>query len=76
MVGCKEIADNLSNYISGEVSEELRQSMERHLRLCTRCFVLQDSLRKVVIISGDERTFEVPQGYPQRLYRFLDQHLP
>lgn len=75
MVGCKEIADNLSTYLDGETNEELRKVMERHLRLCTRCFVLHDSLRKVLIISGDERTFEVPQGYSERLHLFLDQHL-
>ena len=30
---------------------------------------------KVVVIVADERTFEVPVGYSERLHAFIDQHL-
>jgi hypothetical protein len=75
MVSCKKLADNLSLYIADEVSMELRLEIERHLSYCRRCEVLLDSVRKVLIISGDERTFEIPAGYEERLHSFLDQHL-
>jgi hypothetical protein len=43
--------------------------------MCRRCAVLHDSLRKVLVIVADERAFEIPLGYSQRLHAFLDRHL-
>lgn len=75
MVSCKKVAESLSGYIDGDVSAELCAEIEHHLRYCRRCSVLLDSVRKVLIISGDDRTFELPIGYEERLHVFLDQHL-
>jgi hypothetical protein len=36
---------------------------------------LLDSVRKVLVISGDEQTFELPIGYEERLHSFLDRHI-
>ena len=33
--------------------------IEHHLAHCVRCSVLLDSTRKMLLISGNERTFEV-----------------
>lgn len=75
MVSCHEVLENLSSFIDQEVDQRLRAEIEAHLRMCHRCTVLHDSLRKVIIIAADERTFEVPAGYSERLHAFLDQHL-
>lgn len=75
MVSCKKLAATLSRYMDDEVSMELRLEITRHLSYCRRCEVLLDSVRKVLIISGDDRIFEVPAGYEERLHSFLDQHL-
>lgn len=75
MVSCRKVAQELSNLISGELDPELREEIEHHLRQCRRCSVLFDSVRKVLVIMGDERTYEVPSGYSERLHRFLDESL-
>ncbi|MGC8759702.1 MAG: zf-HC2 domain-containing protein [Bryobacteraceae bacterium] len=75
MVTCRQVAAELSNLISEEVDPRLRREIENHLRHCRRCSVLLDSVRKVLIITGDERTFELPPGFSERLHRFLDQAL-
>lgn len=75
MVSCHEVLENLSNFIDKEVDQGLRADIEAHLRMCHRCTVLHDSLRKLIIIAADERTFEVPAGYSERLHAFLNQHL-
>ena len=75
MVPCRKVAAHLSEFVDGEVSPELRAEIEHHLYWCRRCSVLVDSVRKVLIISGDERTFEVPVGYEARLDEFLKQRL-
>jgi anti-sigma factor RsiW len=75
MVSCHEVLENLSSFIDREVDQALRAEIEAHLRMCHRCTVLHDSLRKVIIIAADERTFEIPAGYSERLHAFLDLHL-
>ncbi len=75
MVSCKKVIEELSNYLDASVDAKLRGEIEAHLRICVRCDVLLDSARKVLIIVGDERTFEVPIGYSERLHRYLDERM-
>ena len=75
MVSCKKLAQNLSGYIEGDVNQKLCGEIERHLNHCRRCSVLLDSVRKVLVICGDEQTFELPMGYEARLHSFLDTHI-
>ena len=75
MVSCKTLARSLSAYLAGDLNHELCCEMEKHLSLCRRCSVLLDSVRKVFIVSGDERTFELPMGYEDRLHAFLESRM-
>jgi len=75
MVSCKKLAQNLSGYIEGDANRELCGEIERHLSHCRRCSVLLDSVRKVLVIFGDEQTFELPMGYEERLHSFLENHI-
>jgi predicted anti-sigma-YlaC factor YlaD len=72
MVSCKTIIANLSEYLDGNTPLEMRQKIERHLRGCHRCSAVYDSTRKMLLITGDERIFEVPAGFSDRLHSFLD----
>ena len=75
MVSCEHVLNNLSDFIDDDINGSLRAEIEAHLKKCRRCSVLHDSLRKVLIIACDERTFEVPAGYSDRLHAFIDKHL-
>ena len=72
MVSCKTIIANLSNYLDGDATPEMRQKIEKHLRRCHRCTAVYDSTRKMLVITGDERVFEVPTGFSERLHGFLE----
>lgn len=72
MVSCKTIIANLSEYLDGDAAPEMRQKIERHLRGCRRCSAVYDSTRKMLVITGDERVFEIPAGFSERLHSFLD----
>ncbi|MGC8536811.1 MAG: anti-sigma factor family protein [Rhizomicrobium sp.] len=72
MVRCKTIISHLSEYVDGEASPELCRTIEQHLRRCRKCCAVYDSTRKMLVITGDERVFEVPAGFSSRLHRFLD----
>ena len=75
MVSCETVLQHLSDFIDDDVNPGLRAEIEAHLSMCHRCSVLHDSLRKVLVIMADERTFEIPIGYSQRLHAFIDQHI-
>ncbi len=75
MVSCHEVLRELSNYIDQDVDPGLRAQIEEHLRVCKRCSVLVDTTRKTLFVVGDERVFEIPMGYSERLHRALDDRL-
>jgi hypothetical protein len=75
MVSCKQVLNELSNFIDDDIDLALKEEIENHLRTCRRCSVLHDTLNKVLIIVGDERAFEIPLGYSERLHAFIDRQL-
>jgi len=75
LVRCKTIIAHLSEYLDDEASPELCHTIEQHLRGCHRCSAIYDSTRKMLVITGDKRVFEVPAGYSGRLHRFLDKNI-
>jgi predicted anti-sigma-YlaC factor YlaD len=76
MVSCKTVIASLTNYLDGDIAPEMRKKIEKHLRLCHRCTAVYDSTRKMLVITGDERVFEIPAGYSERLHNFLDKAIP
>jgi predicted anti-sigma-YlaC factor YlaD len=72
---CKEVLDNLSNYIDGEGSDELRKAIELHISRCGRCRVVFDTTGKMLKIVTDAEPFEVPLAVSARLYARLEKVL-
>jgi anti-sigma factor RsiW len=72
---CKDVLENLSCYIDGDGSAELRQAIERHIAHCRRCRVIVDTTQRTVSIVMDADPFEVPLAVSARLYARLEQVL-
>jgi predicted anti-sigma-YlaC factor YlaD len=72
MLDCKEVLDNLSDYIDGEGSEELRKAIEQHISRCGRCRVVFDTTGRMLKIVMDAEPFEVPLAVSARLYARLE----
>jgi hypothetical protein len=75
MVSCKKVIAELSNFLDQSVDAGTKAEIEHHLAHCRRCSTLLDSTRKVLVISGDERTFEVPVGFSERLHSKLQEKI-
>jgi anti-sigma factor (TIGR02949 family) len=71
-IDCKHVWQHISAYIDGDVDAALRAEIDRHLEHCEICSAVMDSTRNVVILIADERVFEIPAGYSERLHRRLD----
>jgi len=74
-ISCEEVWREISNYLEGEISSELRSRMEEHFKGCKHCTAVLDGTRNVVQLMGDARTFELPRGVSDRLYQKLDRKL-
>jgi hypothetical protein len=67
-ISCVEVWREISNYLHEEISVELRERMEAHFKVCAHCTAIFDGLRNVVQLVGDDRIFEMPEGFSKRLY--------
>ncbi|HWC16715.1 MAG TPA: anti-sigma factor, partial [Terriglobales bacterium] len=57
----------ISSLIDGELDPELQTRLEAHLEKCTHCKALVDGTTNVVHLVADERAFELPSGFAERL---------
>jgi predicted anti-sigma-YlaC factor YlaD len=74
-ISCEEIWREISNYLEGEISGEMRARMEEHFKGCKHCTAVLDGTRDVVRLVGDARAFELPAGFSNRLYLKLNRRL-
>lgn len=76
VVNCEHVWQEISNYLEGEVTPELRASMEAHFRECKHCTAVLDGTRNVVHLFADERLVELPPGFSARWQRKLAESMP
>jgi anti-sigma factor RsiW len=71
-IDCKHVWQHISAYIDGDVDAVLRAEIDRHLEHCEICSAVMDSTRNVVVLMADDRVFEIPAGFSERLHQRLD----
>jgi len=67
-ISCAEVWREISNYLDGEISAELRERMAAHFKVCAHCTAVLEGTQNVVGLVGDGRVFQVPEGFSKRLY--------
>ncbi len=70
-LNCKHVWRYISDYLDGTVAPELRVEIELHLEHCELCSAILDSTRNILILTADDRTFELPVGFSERLHARL-----
>ncbi len=70
---CRQLLGSLSQYVDGELDDELCNALEQHLENCDDCRIVVDTLRKTVYLyhttaAGDE----IPSDIRKRLYKTLN----
>jgi len=75
-ISCREVIEEISNYIEDDLEYGLRERITEHLKGCPRCTAILDGTRNVLSLVGDDRTFVLPAGFSQRLYKKLSQQQP
>jgi predicted anti-sigma-YlaC factor YlaD len=70
---CRHLLGSLSEYMDGELNEELCSVLEHHLEDCEDCRIVVDTLRKTVNLYHMTAEAEViPNDIRQRLFKSLN----
>jgi len=72
VIECKHVWDHISAYLNGTLSEEIRKMVQNHLDHCEICSAILDSTRNIIILTADDRVFELPVGFSERLHARID----
>jgi anti-sigma factor (TIGR02949 family) len=74
-ISCREVYQQVSNYIDNEIDGELRARLEAHLQECTHCAAIVDGTKNIVKLVASGNIFELPPGFGARLYTRLAGHI-
>jgi len=68
VIDCKHVWNYISEYLDGTLSGETRDTVQKHLDHCEICSAILDSTRNLIILTADDRVFELPVGFSERLH--------
>ena len=71
---CRELADFIADYLSGELSPDVRGTFERHLRVCPNCTTYLAAYRETVALGKrafDDDTAALPADVPEDLVKAI-----
>jgi predicted anti-sigma-YlaC factor YlaD len=69
---CKNVWEHISEYLDQQLDSKLLMDIEKHLENCEVCSAVLDSTRNILILTADNRTYELPVGYSERLHARLE----
>ncbi len=69
---CRKLLGSLSEYVDGELDDQLCNALEQHLEDCEDCRIVVDTLRKTVYLyHATAQTENLPKDIRKRLYKSL-----
>jgi anti-sigma factor RsiW len=72
---CKKAINQISNYLEGELDEELKHTLETHLTKCHHCHAVFDTTKKTIELYCDGKLFSLPEEVRTRLHEALRRRL-
>jgi Putative zinc-finger len=71
-ISCREVRQELANYMEDDITSELRLRIERHFLRCDGCSALYDGLRQIIYLVNESDLIELPAGLSRRLFQRLN----
>jgi predicted anti-sigma-YlaC factor YlaD len=72
VIHCKQVWNYISDYLDATLSKEMRSIVQKHLEHCEICSAVLDSTRNILILVADDRVFELPVGFSERLHARIE----
>ncbi len=70
---CRHLLGSLSDYVDGELAEDLCAEIKRHMSTCENCRVVVDTLQKTIYLVHETASHpDMPEEVRQRLLHRLD----
>jgi hypothetical protein len=65
---CRQVRNEMVDYMHGDLTPFLRAQIEWHLENCRHCVAVYNGTRNVVQLLGNREAIELPVGFSLRLY--------
>ena len=65
---CTEFLQELTDYLDGKISENLKIELDEHLHWCHECHVVMNTTKKTIEIYRDNELYELPESLRSRLH--------
>ena len=75
VIECKHVWDHISGYLDDSLDPATKELVQRHLEHCEICSAILDSTRNILVLTADDRVFELPVGFSERLHARLDREI-
>lgn len=75
VIECKHVWNYISDFLDGTLPEETRELVQKHLEHCEICSAVLDSTRNILVLTADDRVFELPVGFSERLHARLNREI-
>jgi Putative zinc-finger len=75
VIECKHVWAHISGYLDHTLSPEVLEQVQKHLESCEICSAILDSTRNILILTADDRVFELPLGFSERLHARLEKEI-
>ena len=72
VIDCKHVWEHISGYLDNNLGAAERNEVQKHLEHCEICSAILDSTRNILILTADQRVFELPLGFSERLHARLE----
>jgi anti-sigma factor (TIGR02949 family) len=73
---CRELFERLSEYVDGELSQELCQEIRKHMDGCNPCVNFAKTLKTTAELCRRLPSQSIPPEVAADLRSFLSKHLP
>jgi predicted anti-sigma-YlaC factor YlaD len=70
-VKCTEFLKELTDYLDGKISENLKMELDEHLHWCRECHVVMNTTKKTIEIYRDNELYELPESLRTRLHEAI-----
>lgn len=67
MFQCKDVLQELANYLDDDCAQAVRREIEEHMRHCRPCQVVVDTTRKTIRIMSGASAFELPATLSEKI---------
>ncbi len=75
VIDCQHVWDHISGYLDGTLAPDVLELVQKHLEHCEICSAILDSTRNILILTADDRVFELPLGFSERLHARLEEEI-